>query len=532
VIYHFEETVFSYKEQLKSSIECREEYLLMLEHSQLENVLTQIKYLAVQYPKRIALIDENRRITYGELMPEIINIQLLLEKAFHVKKGERVGILLENNIDCAIAFLAILRSGAIAVIINTKLAKPEVDFIVNDAEPVLILIGNNDFHSLVEGEIPVYLISPAERDTQIDTACLPCDCPAGFCDEECAVIMYTSGTTGRPKGALITHRNITCAVDCYVKDVGLTEKDSTIIMVPLFYVTGLIAQMMVFLSLGAKIVLLRRFDADLALQRICQYQITHLHSVATVYLSLVTSMDKNQKLNLTCIHQALCGGGPITDALIDKLKQYLPWLDFRRIYGLTESTSPGTVMPVDVRAMPDKSLSSGLPMRWMKVKVVDDDGREVGPNETGELLIKGENVIQSYWNNPEANAKSFLDGWLRTGDIAKIDADGYVYILDRKKDMIIRGGEKIFCSEVEGVLALYTGVQEVAVIGIPDPYYGEVVKAFIVPTENANLKIEDLLGFARTKLAKFKVPAEIEIIYELPRSSVGKILKSALPRNS
>jgi long-chain acyl-CoA synthetase len=504
----------------------------MLEPSQLENVLHKINFLAAQYPQRVALIDEYRSITYGELLSEILNAQMLLEKAYHVKKGDRVGTLLENNIDCVIAFLAIIRFGAIAVIINSKLAKAEVDFIVKDAKPVLILIGNNDFGLLVEGTIPVFLIKLAESKTQIDTACLSHDCPSGFQDKECAVVMYTSGTTGRPKGAMITHHNITCAVDCYVKDLGLTENDSTIIMVPLFYVTGLIAQMMVFLSLGAKIVLLRRFDADLALQKIHQYQITHLHSVATVYLSLVTSMEKDPKLNLTCIRQALCGGGPITDALIEKLKQNLPWLDFRRIYGLTESTSPGTVMPVDVQAMPEKSSSSGLPMRWMKVKVVNDEGQEVRPNETGELLIKGENVIQGYWNNPEANAKSFLDGWLRTGDIAKIDSDGYVYILDRKKDMIIRGGEKIFCSEVEGALALYAGVKEVAVIGIPDSYYGEVVKAFIVPTGNTNLKIEDLIQFARTKLAKFKVPAEIEFINELPRSSVGKILKSSLKRNS
>lgn len=497
-----------------------------------QHVFTKIELNAIKYPDRTALVDESREITYGELLPEIKNAQMFFEKSFHVKRGDRVAILLENNIDCTVAFLSIIRLGAIAVIINTKLAKPEIDFIIQDAAPVLILIGNHAFASVVEGSIPVYLISREQSKSQEMETSRRTVCSPGFHDNDCAVIMYTSGTTGLPKGAMITHHNITYAVDSYVNDVGLTQNDSTIVVVPLFYVTGLIAQMMVFLSLGAKIVLLRRFDADLALRKINQYRITHLHSVATVYLSMVTSIEKNQGLDLTCVRQALCGGGPITDALIERLKSHLPWLDFRRIYGLTESTSPGTIMPVDVQAMPEKSFSSGLPMRWMKAKVINDAGRSVQPGESGELLIKGENVIRSYWNNPEANRKSFVDGWLKTGDIAQIDRDGYVYILDRKKDMIIRGGEKVFCSEVEGVLALYPGVKEVAVIGVPDPYYGEVVKAFIVPMENAMLTNEELIEFTRTKLAKFKVPAQIEIIDELPRNPVGKILKSALKNQS
>lgn len=222
------------------------------------------------------------------------------------------------------------------------------------------------------------------------------------------------------------------------------------------------------------------------------------------------------------------GGGPISDALIERLKKQTPWLEFRRVYGLTESSSPGTVMPGDVQQFPDKSGSSGLPMRWMQVKVVDEKLQEVEADVVGELLIKGKNVINGYWNNPEANAVSFTNGWFKTGDIAKIDRDGFVYILDRKKDMIIRGGEKIFSSEVEGVIAMYPGVKEVAVIGIPDHYYGEVAKAFVVPMENVVLKIDDLIQFARTRLAKFKVPAEIEFLDSLPKNAVGKILKSAL----
>jgi acyl-CoA synthetase (AMP-forming)/AMP-acid ligase II len=460
------------------------------------------------------------------LLSEVIGAQAMLEEKYKVKRGDRVGILIENTIDSAVAFLAIIRIGAIAVIINTKLAKPEIDFIIKDSTPVLIMIGNDSFLPLVDGQTPVYSISTGARLKADFKNCN--NCAPGFHDDDCAVIMYTSGTTGRPKGAMITHHNISYAVDCYIKDVGLTANDSTIVVVPLFYVTGLIAQMMVFLSLGAKLVLLYRFDADMALQKIAEYRITHLHSVATVYLSLVSAMEKNKNLDLRCIRQALCGGGPITDALIERLKVFLPWLEFRRIYGLTESTSPGTVMPVDVQQMPEKSGSSGLPMRWMKAKVAAEDGSEVKPCVAGELLIKGENVIKSYWKNPEANSKAYSDGWLKTGDIAKIDREGYVYILDRKKDMIIRGGEKIFCSEVEGALAEYPGVKEVAVIGISNTYYGEAVMAVIVSSENAILNKEEIIQFARTKLAKFKVPTEIELVDQLPRSSVGKILKSAL----
>ncbi|HBF39716.1 MAG TPA: hypothetical protein DDW50_20675 [Firmicutes bacterium] len=491
-----------------------------------ENVLFKIQTLASVQQNRIALIDDSKEITYGELFREIIRTQMMLKEKFQAKRGDRIGILIENTIESAAVFLAIIRLGAIAVIINTKLAKPEVDFIIHDSNPVLVMVGNESFLPLVDSETRVYLI-PGGTQSGVDFKNFADDAP-GFRDADCAVIMYTSGTTGRPKGAMITHHNITYAVDCYIHDVGLRENDSTIVMVPLFYVTGLIAQLMVFLCLGAKIVLLHRFDAEKALEKIAEYRITHLHSVATVYLSLVTAIQNSKNLDLTCIRQALCGGGPITEALIERLKIYLPWLEFRRIYGLTESTSPGTVMPIDVQQLPEKSGSSGLPMRWMKAKVVEEDGSEAKLNVAGELLLKGENVIRSYWENSEANSKSFIDGWLKTGDIAKIDRDGFVYILDRKKDMIIRGGEKIFCSEVEGALAQYPGVKEVAVIGIPDLYYGEAVMAVVVPSENITLKKEDVIQFARTKLAKFKVPAEIEFENELPRSSVGKILKSDL----
>lgn len=498
----------------------------MADFNQPQHVLERIQMLASTQPDRIALIDESSEISYLQLHLEMINTQIFLENKYKVKKGDCVGILIENNIDCAVAFFSIIRIGAIAVIVNTKLAKPEIDFIIEDSKPVLIMVGNENLVSRVQGSVPVYIISPDGK--EFDHSNEGEKSNPGYREEDCALIMYTSGTTGKPKGAKITHHNLIYAVDCYVKDVGITESDSTIVVVPLFYVTGLIAQLMVFLSLGAKVILLYRFDPDLALQKIHQYRVTHLHSVATVYLSLVNSIEKVKEFDLSCVRQALCGGGPITDALIDRLKKQLPWLEFRRIYGLTESTSPATVMPCDVQQMPEKNGSSGKPMCWTKAKVVDETLQEVGSGIAGELLLKGDNVIDHYWNNPEADARSFTDGWFRTGDIAEIDQDGFVYILDRKKDMIIRGGEKIFCSEVEGVLATYPGVKEVAVVGIPDHYYGEVVKAYIVPMDDMTLNVEDLLQFARTKLAKYKVPVAIDFLEMLPRSPVGKILKSAL----
>jgi long-chain acyl-CoA synthetase len=496
-----------------------------------KHILAKVETFAATQRDKVALIDEHRTITYGELMTEIINTQMALENSFHLKPGVRTGFLFTNTIDCVVAFLALIRSGATVVIINTKLAKPEVDFIIEDSNPMLILIGSENFLPLVAREMPKYLIEQEQRKFHQNSTVPERRPPAGFDDEDCAVIMYTSGTTGRPKGAMITHHNITYAVDAYIEDCGLTAADSTIIMVPMFYVTGLIAQLAVFLSLGGQLVLLKKFDEDEALRQISKYRITHLHSVATVYLRLVNGMERmgqSEKGALTCVRQALCGGGPITDALIGRLKLHLPWLEFRRVYGLTESTSAGVLMPDDVQKMPERSGASGLPMLRCQIKVVDDEEREVNPGIAGELLIKGENIIKRYWNNSAANRKSFLGEWLKTGDIAKIDRDGYIYILDRKKDMIIRGGEKVFSSEVEGALALYPGIKEVAVVGVPDDYYGESVKAFIVPAEKINLDPNAIIRFARTKLAKYKVPAVIELIDELPKSPVGKVLKTVL----
>lgn len=494
----------------------------MIKASGPEHVLRVVERISQIEPYRIALIDEKREITYGQLMTEILNTQSLLTDIYGIKKRDRVGILLENNIDCVIALLAILRTGAIAVIINTKLTRPEVEWILEDSSPVLVMIGHEDFRQLINEKLPILEITSEHPLSQSDEEPL-----SNYHDEDPALIMYTSGTTGRPKGAMITHHNITYAVNSYIETLQLTERESTLIMVPMFYITGLSAQLMVFLSLGSKIALLRRFNEHDALRLIEKHRITHIHSVSTIYLRLLNGMNQKD-YELTCLRQALCGGGPITTTLIKHIKAHLPWLDFRRIYGLTETTSPGTIMPVDVDKMPDKDFSSGLPMKWMQVKIVDDNGLEVNRGEPGELLIKGENVIKQYWNNPTANKESFVDDWFKTGDIARMDEDGFVYILDRKKDMINRAGEKIYSSEVENVLAQYPGVKEVAVVGIPDSYYGEIVKAYIVPEVNGRLIVDNIIQFAGKQLAKYKVPARIEFIEELPRNAAGKILKSAL----
>jgi len=498
----------------------------MANQSTQASILADVKHFSLIVPERIALVDCNREITYNQLQREITTVQALLRDRYNVKHADRVGVFTENTIDCVVIMLAIISLSAIAVIINTKLAQIEIDYIIYDSKPMLIAIGNNEHMQHIQSKVPFFKIA------EINHALMMNNNIVCFSDAyqalDPAFIIYTSGTTGHPKGAMITHRNLAHSAYSYTKSLGLIEEDSTIIAAPLFYVTSLIAQLMTFLSIGAKSILMHRFDEYKMARSIEYYHITHLHAVATIYIRFLTAITQ-KKFNLTSIRQVLCGGGPITTLLIEKLKAVLPNIEFRRIYGLTESSGTGCVMPVDSLLRPDKPISSGLPMPEVELKVVDDEGLvELPPDVPGELWIKGPIVIESYWNNPEANCRSFTDGWLKTGDIARIDHDGYVFILDRKKDMIIRGGEKVFSSEVEVALALHPGVSEVAVVGIPDEYYGEAVKAYIVASAGASLSAEDIIRFARRRLAKFKVPTSIEFVIQLPRSPVGKVLKSSL----
>lgn len=483
---------------------------------------------AARHPEKAALVDPGRTVSFRALRDEVEAAAQRLWTDHGVQPGDRVAILLPGSVAFGVAFLAVLRLGAVAVPLNSKLAASELTGILTDSAASLVLV-EPGFAAPAGESWPRLVTLDAAADACADHSgsTPPTTLPPPPTEERLAVLIYTSGTTGRPKGAMISHKNLVHSVMSYAHTLGLTEADSTAIAVPMFYITGLAAQFLLFLYVGGTSVILPRFDAQGLLSLVERHQVTVLHAVATVYLKLLEAENRAQ-VDLSSVRLALCGGGPVAPAIVARLKEWLPGMDFRPVYGLTETSSPATLMPADATSRPDKARSCGVPIPVCDVAVLDDEGLEIGPDLPGELAVRGPMVVKGYWRDAGATAKAFRDGWFRTGDIARYDTDGFVYILDRKKDMINRGGEKVASQEVEAALAECPGVREVAVVGVPHPVYGETVKAFVVPEPGLIPDPSAILGFARSRLAKFKVPSEIAFLDELPKSPYGKILKTAL----
>jgi long-chain acyl-CoA synthetase len=351
--------------------------------------------------------------------------------------------------------------------------------------------------------------------------------PSPGVEDEPAFIVYTSGTTGRPKGAVATHANVVHSCVTYQRLYGLRDGERTLVAVPLFHVTGLIAQLLTMASVAGTCVLMPRFDAAAALRLLAGERITHLIAAPTVYVMLMAQPGYRDVV-LPDVRAAGYGGAPIGPETVRRLREWLPAARLHNTYGLTETSSPATCL-ADADALP-RVGSVGRPVPVAVCRTVDpESGRECGADEVGELWIRGPMVVAGYWANPAATAAAIVeDGWLRTGDLAAIDGQGYVTIKDRLKDMINRGGEKVYCVEVEDTLCAHPGVLEAAVVGVPDPVYGEAVKACVVARPGAALDPGDVREWVRARLAGFKAPEHVEVLETLPRNPNGKVVKGLL----
>jgi acyl-CoA synthetase (AMP-forming)/AMP-acid ligase II len=358
--------------------------------------------------------------------------------------------------------------------------------------------------------------------------------------EDDATIFYTSGTTGRPKVALGTHRNI-CTNPmslAYVNvrgqlragrepsAMGAGEQNAYLLSVPLFHATGCHSVLVGNLMGGGKLVIMYRWDAGRALELIERERITSFGGVPTMVLQVLDHPDF-AKRDTSSVKGVGYGGAPAPPELVKRIKQHFNSSPASNGYGLTETSSLSTMNSGDdYLAKPD---SVGPPVPVVTVKVVDPDGHEVPTGEVGELWIKGPNVVKGYWNKPEATAAVFTEGWLHTGDVARLDDEGFVYIVDRAKDMLIRGGENVYCVEIEGVLYEHPAVAEAAVLGIPHPTLGEEVGVVVTLLPGSTATEEELQEFVRSRLAAFKVPVKVWFYaQELPRNPAGKVLKREL----
>lgn len=502
-----------------------------------QNMTETLRNSVERFPDKTALVHENERVTYKQLQEQVNRAAYQLKNQYGIAKGDRVAFLLMNGVPFVVGVYAVLQIGAIAVPLNTKLKSNELSFMLTNSGAKVIM-SNREWWPNIEPILEqtaiesVFITDKGPPDGTMPFAKLV-DRPAGnegieqVGEHDNAFIMYTSGTTGRPKGALITHFNMIHTMLNYKNCYDLTSNDSTIIAVPVFHITGLAAQLTTFIFLGGKIALMPMFKSKQFLELLQNEKITHVIASPTVYVMTLQDPDL-KKYDVSHFRVGAFGGAPMPGKTLKSLKEWIPDIELHNAYGLTETTSgPATTMPNEHQL---KHISSvGVLSPVTEAKVVDVDTRkELENGKVGELLFKGPMMIQEYWNNEEATQRAISDGWFSTEDLAVIDEDVFVTIMDRIKDVINRGGEKVFSVEVEDVLYSNQKVLEAAIVGVPDDKYGEVVKTCIVPCEGETITEDEVKDWVKDRLAKFKVPEYVEFVDALPKNPNGKVVKTEL----
>ena len=453
-------------------------------------------------PRSEAIVEVGgERINYRDLWDRSARVAGGLQ-ALGIERGDRVAIRLGNGLKWCLAFFGIELAGAIAVPVNTRFSESEVEYVINDSGSKFICLSNEP---LPDGPaLAVEYLQP----------------------EDVAAIFYTSGTTGFPKGAITTHGNFLANIENCRRVSRLPFDGSlrTLVSVPLFHVTGCNSQLLPACEGKSTTVITSTFEVQTFLRVIEEERINSLTSVPAIYW-LAMNQPNWREVNTANVHYLSYGGAPIAPDLVGRILESFPNARVGNGFGLTETSSVATYLPHEYARLRPETVGFPAPVVDVKLEAGAD-------GDVGELLIRGPNVVPGYWNKPEATAETFVDGWLHTGDVARLDAEGFVQILDRKKDMVNRGGENVYCVEVENVLAAHPAVFEVAVMAVFDEMMGEKVGAAIVLKPGANAEISEIVEFARSRLADFKIPQYLAFCSEvLPRNPGGKILKKVLRSN-
>lgn len=470
-----------------------------------------------------AVIFGDRRVSYREL-DEAISRAAGNLSALGIVKGDRVAILLPNCDWYIIILFAIAKIGAVIVPLNIREAAPELEHILNDSGSKLVVLEPSLAQSLPPKESTPHLLarveimeiaSPAPADRVVH--------PVAVDEEDVAVILYTSGTTGRPKGAMLTHLNIAHSVLHYQVAMQITAADRSILAVPISHVTGLVALVGAIIGAGGTLIIMAGFKADEFLQLAEHERMTHTLIVPAMF-NLCLLQPRIHDADLSAWRVAGYGGAIMPEVTLEKISRHLPQLSLINAYGATETTSPAVLMPPSFAT--DRADQVGLPVPCAEIFVMDSSGCEVPRGEAGEIWIGGPMVAKGYWNNPEATATEFVGGFWRSGDVGSQDELGFVRVIDRLKDVINRGGYKIYASEVENVLLDYPGILEVAVVADPCPVLGERVHAYVVAQGQPDFAA--LAEHCAKMLAGYKVPEHFILTEALPRNANGKVLKRQL----
>jgi long-chain acyl-CoA synthetase len=452
-----------------------------------------------EYRDRPALSEVGgEELTYRELWDRAAVVAGGLRDA-GIAPGDRVAIRFGNGIDWCLAFFGAHLAGAVAVPVNMRFAESEVEYVVGDAEAALVLSPES---GLPSGPPLVW------REAGPDTL---------------AALFYTSGTTGFPKGAMTTHDNFLATAETFRRQADRPGPEArTLISVPLFHVTGCNSQLLPMVKVGGCAVILPEFTVSGFLDAIRDEDVNILVAVPSIYW-LAMQRPEFEELDVSGVKIVGYGGAPIAPDLVRRLMRAFPEARLVNGYGLSETAATSTSLSHEYAASRPESVGTAVPIAELDLLDVNS------ATGVGELAIRGQNVTQGYWRKPEATAAAFVDGWVRTGDLARVDDDGFVVLVDRKKDMINRGGENVYCVEVENALAEHPGVYESAVLAVPDDMLGEAVGAVIVPKPGGKVEPRELRDFLLGRIADFKVPEYVSVRSELlPRNPGGKILKPQL----
>lgn len=475
-------------------------------------------------PAREAISFEGRRWSYAEAAAETDRIAAILAGK-GLRRGQRVVMFISNRPEFVFVLFALQKLGAIAVPVGTREQAPGLAFIVNQCGATGIV-----FDDMLADRIPDAEAAPglawrlsldglARTDAAADVPAAPVQ------EDDCACILYTSGTTGHPKGAMLTHFNIAHSVIHYEVALKLGADDRAALAVPASHVTGLVALIAAIVHVGGTLVIVPEFKAPAFVELVAREHISYSLMVPAMY-QLCLLQPAFRTLDLSSWRVGGFGGAPMPVPTVQALAEAVPGLTLVNCYGSTETASPATIMPLGLSAIHNDSVGIAAPCA--DIRVVDDDGNGVAPGVSGELLIGGPMVVPGYWDNPDATAKGFVDGRWRSGDLGSVDAEGLVRIFDRIKDMINRGGFKIYSVEVENVLMSLPGVVEAAVVGHPCEVLGERVHAYLyAPAATADA--EAVRAHCAARLADYKVPEKVVFVgAPLPRNANGKLLKRAL----
>ena len=495
-----------------------------------ENVWQMVANAASKHPEREALVCGATRLNWAEVVQRVERIAAGFRK-LGLERGDRVALLLGNRIEFPLILFAAAHQGLVTVLLGTRQQKPEIAYVLSDCAAKALI-----HEAVLSDRVPDTSDVPdlAHRIVVSDVAAssafsILADNPPlseviEVAEEDIAMILYTSGTTGRPKGAMLAHCNIVHSAMAFCACMEMTAEDRSIAAVPLAHVTGVVANVMTMVCCAGTLIIVSEFKAVDYLKVATRERITHTLMVPAMYNLCLLQPDFDA-FDLSSWRIGGFGGAPMPVATIERLATKLPGLKLVNCYGATETTSPSTIMPGGLTARYIDSV--GLPCPGTRIVVMDVEGRELPKGEIGEIWISGAQVIKGYWNNPDATAESFTGGFWHSGDLGSIDSDGFVRVFDRRKDMINRGGLKIYSAEVESVLAGHTSVVESAIIATPCPVLGERVHAVVVTRDGVTS--EALRAWCAERLSDYKVPETMLLTSEpLPRNANGKVLKRQL----